>query len=48
MCGLFGFSDTKQILTPKQLRRLTAALASASEERGTDAAGIAYLLLPAR
>lgn len=43
MCGLFGFSDTKQILTPKQLRRLTAALASASEERGTDAAGIAYL-----
>lgn len=43
MCGLFGFSDTKQVLTQKQLRRLTAALASASEERGTDAAGIAYL-----
>lgn len=43
MCGLFGFSDPFHVLTPKQLRKLTAALAIASEERGTDASGIAYV-----
>ena len=43
MCGLFGFSDPFHVLTQKQLRKLTAALAIASEERGTDASGIAYV-----
>lgn len=43
MCGLFGFSDPFHVLTPKQLRKLTAALAIASEERGIDASGIAYV-----
>ena len=43
MCGLFGFSDPKHTLTQKQIRRLTTALAAASEQRGTDASGIAYV-----
>ena len=43
MCGLFGFSDPKHTLTQKQIRRLTTALATASEQRGTDASGIAYV-----
>jgi glucosamine 6-phosphate synthetase-like amidotransferase/phosphosugar isomerase protein len=42
MCGLFGFTDTKRILTQKQVNRLTSALATASAVRGTDATGIAY------
>ena len=33
MCGLFGFSDPKHTLTQKQIRRLTTALATASEQR---------------
>ena len=43
MCGLFGFSDPEHTLTQKQIRRLTTALATASEQRGTDASGIAYV-----
>lgn len=43
MCGLFGFSDPNHTLTPRQLRRLTTSLATASEQRGTDASGIAYV-----
>ena len=43
MCGLFGFSDPKHTLTQKQIRRLTGSLATASEQRGTDASGIAYV-----
>ena len=43
MCGLFGFSDPNHTLTQKQMRRLTTALATASEQRGTDASGIAYV-----
>ena len=43
MCGLFGFSDPKRTLTQRQLRRLTGSLATASEQRGTDASGIAYV-----
>ena len=43
MCGLFGFSDPKHTLTQKQLRKLTGCLAAASEQRGTDASGIAYV-----
>ena len=43
MCGLFGFSDPKHVLNLKQVKRLTSALATASEERGTDASGIAYV-----
>lgn len=43
MCGLFGFSDPNHTLTQKQIRRLTGSLATASEQRGTDASGIAYV-----
>ena len=43
MCGLFGFSDPKHTLTQKQIRRLTGSLATASEQRGTDASGISYV-----
>lgn len=42
MCGLFGFSDPLRMLRPAQARVLTNAMARASMERGTDAAGIAY------
>lgn len=42
MCCLFGFYDHGKILTRKQRSRLLSALAIASEERGTDATGIAY------
>lgn len=42
MCCLFGFLDLQGRLGAKQKNRLTAALASAAEERGTDATGVAY------
>lgn len=44
MCCLFGFVDYAHKLTRKQRLRLLAALSIASEERGTDATGIAYNL----
>lgn len=42
MCCLFGFYDYGGILTRKHRSRLLSALSIASEERGTDATGIAY------
>ena len=42
MCCLFGFIDYNHNLSGKQKNRLLRSLASAAEERGTDAAGIAY------
>ena len=42
MCCLFGFVDYAHKLTRKQRLRLLTALSVASEERGTDATGIAY------
>ena len=42
MCCLFGFIDYNHSLSGKQKNRLLRSLASAAEERGTDAAGIAY------
>lgn len=42
MCGLFGFYDYGGILTRKQRSCLLKNLSIASEERGTDATGIAY------
>ena len=42
MCCLFGFIDYNYSLSGKQKNRLLRSLASAAEERGTDAAGIAY------
>lgn len=42
MCCLFGFTDYNQSLTLNQKQILTALLAVESEERGTDATGIAY------
>ncbi len=43
MCALFGWLDTKRIIPHKLLLKLTQELANASEERGTDAAGISYV-----
>lgn len=43
MCALFGWLDYKHIIPYKVLKRLTQSLANAAEERGTDAAGIAYI-----
>ena len=42
MCCLFGFLDYGHTLTRKQRSRLLVTLATACEERGTDATGIAY------
>ena len=42
MCCLFGFIDYNHNLSGKQKNRLLRSLASAADERGTDAAGIAY------
>ena len=44
MCCLFGFVDYGHKLTRKERLRLLMALSVASEERGTDATGIAYNL----
>ena len=44
MCCLFGFVDYGHKLTRKERLRLLTALSVASEERGTDATGIAYNL----
>lgn len=42
MCCLFGIYDYGHSLTAAQKKRLVSALAVASEDRGTDATGIAY------
>lgn len=42
MCCLFGIYDYGHSLTVAQKKRLVSALAIASEDRGTDATGIAY------
>lgn len=42
MCCLFGFVDYGHKLSRKQRSKLLTALSIASEERGTDATGIAY------
>ncbi len=42
MCCLFGFHDYGHNLTQKQRTLLLKTLATACEERGTDATGIAY------
>lgn len=42
MCCLFGFVDYGHILSRNQRLKLLTALSTASEERGTDATGIAY------
>lgn len=42
MCCLFGFVDYEHKLSRKQRTKLLTALSIASEERGTDATGIAY------
>ena len=42
MCCLFGIIDCKKTFSPRQKNRLMSALATAAEERGTDATGIAY------
>lgn len=42
MCGLFGMLDLNQTFSGKKKAKMIAALAQASEVRGTDATGIAY------
>lgn len=42
MCWLFGVIDYGHSFTGKQRAKIVHALATASEMRGTDAAGIAY------
>ena len=42
MCCLFGMIDYKHTLSRRQKIRIIRTLAELSEERGTDAAGIAY------
>ena len=42
MCCLFGFHDYGHKLTRKQRSILLSVLSVASEDRGTDATGIAY------
>ncbi len=42
MCCLFGIYDYGHSLTAAQKKSLASALAVASEDRGTDATGIAY------
>lgn len=42
MCCLFGIIDHRHSLTARQKNRLLSALATAAEDRGTDATGIAY------
>ena len=42
MCCLFGMIDYRHSLSPKQMNRILSVLATACEDRGTDATGIAY------
>ena len=42
MCCLFGFVDTELRFTGEEKAQMLHVLAAASEERGTDAAGVAY------
>ncbi len=42
MCCLFGMIDYRHSLSQKQVNRMLSVLATACEERGTDATGIAY------
>ncbi|MBR7084436.1 MAG: class II glutamine amidotransferase [Oscillospiraceae bacterium] len=44
MCALYGWLNYKTVVPHKVLKKLTQALANAAEERGTDAAGISYVL----
>ena len=44
MCGLFGLVDMERSFTGKEKSKMLHILASESEARGTDAAGIAYNL----
>ena len=43
MCAIFGILNYKGIVSNKVMNKITQALANASEERGTDASGIAYV-----
>lgn len=42
MCCLFGLIDYKHRLSGRQKTRIVSVLATESEARGTDAAGLAY------
>ena len=43
MCAIFGLVNYKHLLSKKRMRILLNRLAVASEVRGTDASGIAYV-----
>ena len=40
MCSLFGLIDYRNSLSAKQKNKIISALATACEERGTDASGL--------
>lgn len=42
MCCLYGIIDCRHALATKRKNQILSALATAAEERGTDATGIAY------
>ena len=43
MCALYGFINYGKILSKKELKKLVRNLSIASELRGTDASGVAYV-----
>ena len=43
MCALYGFINYGKVLNQKELKRLVRNLSIASELRGTDASGVAYV-----
>ena len=46
MCALFGLVNYGNVLSKKQLKKLVREMSAASEVRGTDASGIAYVKPP--
>ena len=43
MCAIFGLVNYKHLISKKRMKILLNRLAVASEVRGTDASGIAYV-----
>ena len=43
MCAIYGFVNYKNLVSGEKLKQLVKSLSIQSEERGTDASGIAYV-----
>ena len=43
MCAIYGFINYKNLVSGEKLKQLVKSLSVRSEERGTDASGIAYV-----